>query len=121
MAKMNENINGWIRIHYVRAKNLFHMGLPISVMTNDRDPVTSATAEVTFKRGQEACLLVGEEFTPDTLRDVQEAFSKWLDCDGYGHQPDAYKAYHYQFSYWIREEEFEKLMKMKPFFQYKAK
>ena len=75
-------------------------GKPIGVMTNDRNPVNSLSTELWYNINKPCAYNADKK--AETFDDVLEDFTSFQENDGYGHQPDSYKAKYQLFSYWIR-------------------
>lgn len=85
-------------------QNFIYGIVVIYVMTDDRDPISSLTMPHKYVKGcKPYCesTLIG---TINNFDEVLEDFADWLNTNGYGHEPEPYKAKNLQFSYWLKIE-----------------
>ncbi len=104
-VKRNSNVGVEIFTHHTEreARILFEDGYTISIMTADRDPASSLTAEIDYTKGEE--LFFNSPDIACSFDQVLEDFADWLKSDGYGHCPDHETAARHDFSYWTCKEE----------------
>lgn len=105
MNVVSNHNEAYLKIDSKTAQTLFNKGIVvIYVMTDDRDPISSLTMPHKYVKGcKPYCegTLIG---TINNFDEVLEDFADWLNTNGYGHEPEPYKAKNLQFSYWLKIE-----------------
>ena len=94
----DDNGLAYKRLSKRSAEKAFNAGYTVLVMTNDRTPITSLTAPKAYTYGLSG--IYGNKV--ETFNDLLHDFTTWLEYDGYGHEPEPYKAHQLLLSYWIK-------------------